>query len=58
MNVAERLERLSKTLGASLVASADLVLGTLSQNGLDGWIWQEAAALEGRESELKIGFLV
>lgn len=57
VNVAERLERLSKVLGATLIVSADVLTKVPAGKTLLPWIWQEAAALDGRAGTMKIAYL-
>ena len=56
VNVSERLERLCKTLDASLVAS-DAVMARLppSAEGA-GWLWKDDVALEGRAGRLRVAY--
>lgn len=58
VNVAERLERLCKELGASLVAS-DAVMARMSPAaGRGAWKWKDDAELEGRTGRLRIAYRV
>jgi adenylate cyclase len=57
VNVAERLERLSGPLGASLVISEAVAAkaGTFDM-GLQ-WTWRDAVELDGRSGKLRIAYL-
>ena len=56
VNVAERLERLCRSLDASLVVSERLLIEAPSfRDGID-WRWKDAA-LDGRHEKLRIAFL-
>lgn len=56
VNVSERLERLCKTLDASLVVS-DAVIARLPRSATDaGWLWKDEVALEGRAGRLRIAY--
>ena len=57
VNVAERLERLSKVLGASLVISGQLLAKVRAGETAAPWIWQDAAVLEGRTGTLRVAYL-
>lgn len=57
VNVAERLERLAKSLDASLVVSAQ-ALARVSSVWTDiGWIWKDDVELKGRSGTLRIAYL-
>lgn len=57
VNVAERLERLCKRLGASLVVS-EAVMAKASAANLDpDWVWLDSVELEGRLNRLAIAYL-
>ena len=57
VNVTERLERLAKVLGATLIVSADALTRVPGAGTLVPWIWQEAAALDGRTGTMKVAYL-
>jgi adenylate cyclase len=57
VNVTERLERLAKVLGATLIVSADALSRVPGAGTLVPWIWQEAAALDGRTGTMKVAYL-
>lgn len=57
VNVTERLERLAKILGATLIASADALTRVPAAGTLAPWIWQEAAALDGRTGTMRVAYL-
>ena len=57
VNVAERLERLSTTLGATIVVSEAVILEAPSSRDGARWIWKEAAELDGRSGRLRIAYL-
>lgn len=57
VNVAERLERLSTTLDATIVVSEAVILETPSVSDVAAWIWKEAAELDGRSGKLRIAYL-
>lgn len=57
VNVAQRLERLSKVLGATLIVSAEVLTRVPDGETLAPWIWQEGASLDGRTGTLKIAYL-
>lgn len=58
VNIAERLERLSRVLGASFVVSEnvlDEVSGAFKDDGR--WIWKDDVELEGRRSKMRVAYL-
>ncbi len=56
VNVSERLERLCKTLDASLVAS-DAVMALAPASAIDlGWQWKDDVALDGRSGRLRVAY--
>lgn len=57
VNIAERLERLSGTLGATVVVSEAVMLEVPSSETSARWIWKEAAELDGRTGRLRIAYL-
>lgn len=57
VNVAERLERLSKTLGASLVVSAALLERVRPSEVAAPWLWRDGVELDGRTGALKVAYL-
>lgn len=57
VNVAERLERLTKTLGASLVVSAATLAKVGAAAYVDPWCWRDDVKLEGRSGTLRIAYL-
>lgn len=57
VNVAERLERLTKSLGADLVVSAAVLEHVGQINPSDAWILKDNVALEGRSGTLSIAYL-
>ncbi len=57
VNVAERLERLSGTLGATVVVSEAVMLEVPSSETSARWVWKEAAELDGRMGRLRIAYL-
>lgn len=57
VNVAERLERLSKTLAATVVVSEAVILEVPSAREIARWKWLEAAELDGRSGRLRIAYL-
>ena len=57
VNVAERLERLSKRLDAAVVASENVLVELADPRMEVRWRWQDAAALDGRNGTLRIGYL-
>lgn len=57
VNVAERLERLTKSLGASVVVSASLLAKVRSSDELAPWIWKDAVELDGRSATLRVAYL-
>lgn len=57
VNVAERLERLSKSLDAALVVS-DAVMSESRLCKQDApWVWKDAAELDGRNGSVRIAYL-
>ena len=57
VNIAERLERLSGTLGATIVVSEAVMLEAPSSETTARWLWKEAAELDGRIGRLRIAYL-
>jgi adenylate cyclase len=57
VNIAERLEGLSKALGAILVVSDALIAAVPSSEESAPWIWKEATELDGRSGRLRIAYL-
>lgn len=56
VNVSERLERLCKTLRASLVAS-DAVMAQVPRSAIGpGWSWQDDVVLDGRAGRLRVAY--
>lgn len=58
VNVAERLERVAKGLGASLVVSSDLLARVKAVEIAPAWNWQDAVPLDGRTNTLRIAYLM
>jgi adenylate cyclase len=56
VNVAQRLESLTKELGATLVASFDLLARTPRARGSGGWLFQKKVALNGRSIPINIAY--
>ena len=57
VNVAQRLERLSNALNASLVISEEVAAYMQGQHEDVQWTWQDSAALEGRRGRIRIAYL-
>lgn len=57
VNVAERLERLSKMLDATLVVSAELLERAAPSVANQPWTWKDAAALDGRSGRMRVAYL-
>jgi adenylate cyclase len=57
VNVAQRLDRLSKSLGASLVVSASLISKVPSAQKAAAWVWKDGIELVGRTGALEITYL-
>lgn len=57
VNVAERLDGLSKSLGASLVVSAALMSKVPSSEKAAAWVWKDGIELAGRIGMLQIAYL-
>ncbi len=57
VNIAERLERLSKTIGAAIVTSQAVLMEQLSFKDELHWVWRDGVELEGRKSTLDIAYL-
>jgi len=57
VNVAQRLERLSKPLNASVVASEDVLTAAERAKPVE-WQWAENVELEGRTERMRIAYLV
>lgn len=58
VNVAERLERLSSPLRASLVISETVAAKAKMSDARLEWIWQDAVELNGRSGKLRIAYLL
>jgi adenylate cyclase len=56
VNIAERLERLCKTLDASIVVSEDAMAAAGVATSLP-WQWIDGVKLEGRAGRLRVGYL-
>ena len=57
VNVAERLERLSKALDAGIVVSEAVMQEMPSLQSGASWIWADAAELDGRAGRIRIAYL-
>lgn len=57
VNVAQRLERLCKSLNASLVVSGDVLAAAEIAKSID-WQWAENVELEGRVERMQVAYLV
>jgi|LNAP01.1.fsa_nt_gb adenylate cyclase len=57
VNIAQRLERLSNSLQASLVISEEVAAYMQGQHENVQWIWQDSVALEGRRGRIRIAYL-
>lgn len=57
VNIAHRLERIAKTLGAALVVSAETLEHLPEIADQLPWQWKDDAQLEGREGTLRIAYL-
>lgn len=57
VNVAERLERLAKTLDAAIVVSADVLAKVPSSKELAPWTWSDGIELDGRRGRIAIAYL-
>lgn len=57
VNVAERLERLSKMLNATLVVSAELLERAAPPVAYQPWTWKDAADLDGRSGRMRVAYL-
>lgn len=57
VNVADRLQRLSKTLSASLVVSAALLAQIRGGDAAAQWVWKDEVELDGRSGMLRIAYL-
>ncbi len=57
VNVAERLERLSKGLNASLVVSAAVLAKVRASEDAAPWMWKDDIELDGRSGVLRIAYL-
>jgi adenylate cyclase len=58
VNVAERLERLTKQLDAHIVVSKDLLDEIRPPTSLENWQWQDAAELPGRSGMISVAYLL
>jgi len=58
VNVAERLERLTKQLNAYIVVSRDLLDEIRPSTSLENWQWQDAAELPGRSGVISVAYLL
>ena len=56
VNVAQRLESLTKELGATLVVSFALLARTPKARGAGGWLFKKGAALTGRKIPINIAY--
>ncbi len=57
VNVAERLERLCKTLGASIVVSERAIAEAPDVVSSVPWLWRDAVELDGRAGRLRVAYL-
>lgn len=57
VNVAERLERVAKSLDAALVVSAETLIKVRTLTHDIPWIWKEGVELEGRSGPINIAYL-
>jgi adenylate cyclase len=57
VNVAERLERLTKTLGASIVVSAAALNRVPSAEDVAPWLWKHEVELHGRSGLVSVAYL-
>lgn len=57
VNVAERLERLCRSLNAVLVISEDVLDDAPHYRSSVDWIWKEAAEINGRRGKLRLAYL-
>ncbi len=57
VNVAERLERLTKTLGASIVVSATTLNRVSSAVDAAPWLWKHDVELHGRSGLVSVAYL-
>lgn len=57
VNVAQRLERLTRPLNAVVVVSEEVLLANPTYLKDAAWIWQDAVELAGRNGKLRIAFL-
>jgi len=56
VNVAERLERLTKTLDASIVVSEEAI-SEASEPPAHAWLWADDVELEGRAGRMSVAYL-
>lgn len=56
VNVAQRLESLTKELGATLVVSFDLLARAPTARGLGGWLFKTSVGLTGRSIPIDIAY--
>mgnify|MGYP001806011182 CR=1 FL=1 len=54
VNVAQRLESLTKTLDAALIVSEATLVPSLCPAAEQGWIWQDSVELPGRAEHLRV----
>lgn len=57
VNVAQRLERLTRQLNAAVVVSEAILLANPTSARNVEWIWQDATKLTGRDGKLRIAYL-
>jgi adenylate cyclase len=57
VNVAQRLESLSKTFDAALVVSEAALAGSPALAAEQGWAWRDSVELSGREGHLRVAVL-
>ena len=57
VNVAQRLERLTRPLNAVVVVSEAVLLANPTSMKNAAWIWQDAVELAGRDGKMRIAYL-
>lgn len=57
INIAQRLERLTRTLNASLVVSESALASAEDAGGDTAWQWTEAVELAGRQGRMRVAYL-
>ena len=57
VNVAQRLERLTRPLNAVVVVSEEVLLANPTSLKDAAWIWQDAVELAGRNGKMRIAYL-